>query len=82
MLQSRNIRCDLDSLGIEKVVIFKMSLSNMSLYPKYGMYKILLEISGLKKSVVISDLSLKPMSLNLKLTVYEFISFYYTVSSL
>ena len=42
----------------------------MSLYPKYGVYKILLEISGLKKSVVISDLSLKPMSLNPKFTVY------------
>ena len=41
----------------------------MSLYPKYGVYKILLEISGLKKSVVISDLSLKPMSLNPKFTV-------------
>ena len=43
----------------------------MSLYPKYGVYKILLEISGLKKSVVISDLSLKPMSLNPKFTVLE-----------
>ena len=41
----------------------------MSLYPKYGVYKILLEISGLKKSVVINDLSLKPMSLNPKFTV-------------
>ena len=46
-----------------------MSLSNMSLYPKYDVYKILLEISGLKKSVVINDLSLKPMSLNPKFTV-------------
>ena len=41
----------------------------MSLYPKYDVYKILLEISGLKKSVVINDLSLKPMSLNPKFTV-------------
>ena len=41
----------------------------MSLYPKHGVYKILLEISGLKKSVVINDLSLKPMSLNPKFTV-------------
>ena len=64
MRQSRNIRCDLDASGIEKV-----SLSNMSLYPKYCVYKILLEISGLKKSVVISDLSLKPLSLNPKFNV-------------
>ena len=68
MRQNRNIRCDLDASGIEKV-----SLSNMSLYPKYGVYKILLEISGLKKSVVISDLSLKPMSLNPKFTVYIYL---------
>ena len=46
----------------------------MSLYPKYGVYKILLEISGLKKSVVISDLSLKPMSLNPKFTVISIAS--------
>ena len=76
MRQSRNIRCDLDASGIESVVIFKVSLSNMSLYPKYGVYKILLEISGLKKSVVISDLSLKPMSLNPKFTVYTHIYIY------
>ena len=68
MRQSRNIRCDLDVSAIEKV-----SLSNMSLYPKYGVYKIVLEISGLKKSVVISDLSLKPMSLNPKFTVHNLI---------
>ena len=42
----------------------------MSLYPKYGVYKILLEISGLKKSVV---LSLKPMSLNPKFTVHQYL---------
>ena len=55
--------------GTVGVVIFKVSLFNMSLYPKYDVYKILLEKSGLKKSVVISDLSLKPMSLNPKFTV-------------
>ena len=44
----------------------------MSLYPKNGVYKILLEISGLKKSVVICDLSLKPMSSNPKFTVLEY----------
>ena len=53
----------------KKCRYIKVSLSNMSLYPKYGVYKILLEISGLKKSVVINDLSLKPMSLNPKFTV-------------
>ena len=68
MRQSRNIRCDLHTSGIEKV-----SLSNMPLYPKYGVYKILLEISGLKKCVVINDLSLKPMSLNPKFTIYIYI---------
>ena len=60
MRQSRNIRCDLHASGI-----YKVSLSDMSLYPKYDVYKTLLEISGLKKSVVINDLSLKP-----KFTVY------------
>ena len=42
----------------------------MSLYPKYGVYKILLEISGLKKSRY-QRFALKPMSLNPKLTVYS-----------
>ena len=53
---------------------YKVSLSNMSLYPKYGVYKILLEISGPKKSVVFNDLSLKSVSLNPKFTVYIYTS--------
>ena len=79
MRQSRIIRCDLHTLGIEIVSLYTKCSYLTCRYTRSMVYKILLETSGLKKSVAINHLPLKPMSLNPKFTAVN--SRYNEVSS-